>query len=100
MCIRDRSNTGKKFHGYQVSIAEYIYMFKEFATSQPLLRNMMGLLGNVAEVPHLRPKLMTRAFVAEFAMLLDSNLDGIEVRIGFQSSCVMAFSIVSLYLYE
>jgi len=52
---------------------------EEFATSQPLLRNMMGLLGNVAEVPHLRPKLMTRAFVAEFAMLLDSNLDGIEV---------------------
>ena len=39
----------------------------------------MGLLGNVAEVPDLRPKLMTKAFVAEFAMLLDSNLDGIEV---------------------
>jgi len=52
---------------------------------------MMGLLGNVAEVPHLRPKLMTRAFVAEFAMLLDSNLDGIEVRIEFQSSCIVAF---------
>ena len=58
----------------------------------------MGLLGNVAEVPHLRPKLMTRAFVAEFAMLLDSNLDGIEVRIGFQSSCIIAFLIVSRYL--
>ena len=42
---------------------------------------MMGLLGNVAEVPNLRQKLMTKAFVAEFAMLLDSSLDGIEVRI-------------------
>ena len=40
----------------------------------------MGLLGNVAEVPDLRQKLMTKAFVAEFAMLLDSRLDGIEVR--------------------
>ena len=40
----------------------------------------MGLLGNVAEVPDLRQKLMTKAFVAEFAMLLDSSLDGIEVR--------------------
>ena len=39
----------------------------------------MGLLGNVAEVPDLRQKLMTKAFVAEFAMLLDSSLDGIEV---------------------
>ena len=55
----------------------------------------MGLLGNVAEVPHLRPKLMTRAFVAEFAMLLDSNLDGIEVKIGFQSSCIIFFLIAS-----
>ena len=40
----------------------------------------MGLLGNVAEVPDLRQKLMTKAFVSEFAMLLDSGLDGIEVR--------------------
>ena len=39
----------------------------------------MGLLGNVAEVPNLRQKLMTKAFVAEFAQLLDSSLDGIEV---------------------
>eukprot|EP00096_Caligus_rogercresseyi_P002418 TRINITY_DN1453_c0_g2_i1.p1 TRINITY_DN1453_c0_g2~~TRINITY_DN1453_c0_g2_i1.p1 ORF type:complete len:838 (-),score=283.76 TRINITY_DN1453_c0_g2_i1:244-2757(-) len=50
-----------------------------FPNRQELLRNMMGLLGNVAEVPCLRPQLMTREFVAEFSMLLDSNTDGIEV---------------------
>jgi len=52
---------------------------EEFPRAHSLLRNMMGLLGNVAEVPNLRQKLMTKAFVAEFAMLLDSSLDGIEV---------------------
>ena len=40
---------------------------------------MMGLLGNVAEVPFLRHKLMTKEFVEEFAFLLDSLSDGIEV---------------------
>jgi len=39
----------------------------------------MGLLGNVAEVPSLRHKLMTKEFVDEFSFLLDSNSDGIEV---------------------
>ena len=52
---------------------------EEFPDSHDLLRNMMGLLGNVAEVKNLRPKLMTEAFVSEFATLLDSNMDGIEV---------------------
>ena len=32
----------------------------KFPEKQDLLRNMMGLLGNVAEVPHLRSHLMTR----------------------------------------
>ena len=36
----------------------------------------MGLLGNVAEVPNLRHKLMTKEFVEEFAFLLDSCSDG------------------------
>merc|ERR1711963_1012394 len=52
---------------------------EEFPDSHDLLRNMMGLLGNVAEVKNLRSKLMTEAFVSEFATLLDSNMDGIEV---------------------
>ena len=50
-----------------------------FPDKQDLLRNMMGLLGNVAEVPHLRANLMTKEFVEEFTQLLDSNSDGIEV---------------------
>ena len=52
---------------------------RRFPDKADLLRNMMGLLGNVAEVPQLRPKLMTKEFVEEFANLLDSVKDGIEV---------------------
>jgi len=52
---------------------------QEFPDRQDLLRNMMGLLGNVAEVKELRPHLMTREFVFEFFNLLSSTSDGIEV---------------------
>ena len=52
---------------------------RRFPEKADLLRNMMGLLGNVAEVPSLRPKLMTKEFVEEFDFLLDSCRDGIEV---------------------
>lgn len=40
---------------------------------------MMGLLGNVAEVKWLRPRLMTQKFIEVFAELLSSESDGIEV---------------------
>lgn len=60
-----------------------MYLFlkckERFPEKADLLRNMMGLLGNVAEVPELRHKLMTKEFVEEFSFLLDSNSDGIEV---------------------
>merc|ERR1711872_585083 len=60
-----------------------MYLFlkckNRFPEKADLLRNMMGLLGNVAEVPSLRHKLMTKEFVEEFAFLLDSCSDGIEV---------------------
>ena len=49
----------------------------KFSESNALLRNMMGLLGNVAEVKDLRPQLMTSDFVSEFLMLVDSQADGI-----------------------
>ena len=49
----------------------------KFSESNDLLRNMMGLLGNVAEVKELRPQLMTSDFVSEFLMLVDSTADGI-----------------------
>ena len=54
---------------------------EEFPSHESLLRNMMGLLGNVAEVQRLRSKLMSTPFVTEFAQLLTSRLDGIEVRV-------------------
>ncbi|XP_071445512.1 protein zer-1 homolog [Hetaerina americana] len=50
-----------------------------FPEKEELLRNMMGLLGNVAEVKTLRPRLMTSHFVSVFSDLLDSCSDGIEV---------------------
>ncbi|KAK4292197.1 hypothetical protein Pmani_035017 [Petrolisthes manimaculis] len=52
---------------------------KEFPDKPELLRNMMGLLGNVAEVKELRSRLMTSELLTTFADLLDSNSDGIEV---------------------
>lgn len=52
---------------------------REFPDKPELLRNMMGLLGNVAEVKELRCRLMTSDLLTTFADLLDSNSDGIEV---------------------
>ena len=50
-----------------------------FPESLDLLKNMMGLLGNVAEVKSCRQRLMTAKFIEEFSFLLDSQKDGIEV---------------------
>ncbi|XP_055626640.1 protein zer-1 homolog [Toxorhynchites rutilus septentrionalis] len=57
----------------------FLGCLKLFPDKDDLLRNMMGLLGNVAEVKELRPRLMTPEFITEFADLLDSSSDGIEV---------------------
>jgi len=56
----------------------FLHCKERFPNKNDLLRNMMGLLGNVAEVEDLRPDLMTKDFVAEFLMLVDSTSDGIE----------------------
>lgn len=50
-----------------------------FPEKDELLRNMMGLLGNVAEVKSLRHRLMTTEYITVFSELLFSNSDGIEV---------------------
>lgn len=50
-----------------------------FNDKEELLRNMMGLVGNVAEVKHLRNRLMKSEFITVFSNLLDSDSDGIEV---------------------
>lgn len=52
-----------------------------FPDREELLRNMMGLLGNVAEVKELRHRLMTQEFIKVFKDLLSSSSDGIEVSI-------------------
>ncbi|XP_037933697.1 protein zer-1 homolog isoform X2 [Teleopsis dalmanni] len=57
----------------------FLRCLNTFPDHEELLRNMMGLLGNVAEVKSLRPKLMTQEFIKVFAFLLDSISDGIEV---------------------
>lgn len=55
------------------------FPFQTFPDREELLRNMMGLLGNVAEVEELRPRLMTQEFITVFSDLLHSCSDGIEV---------------------
>ncbi|XP_053329038.1 protein zer-1 homolog [Spea bombifrons] len=57
----------------------FLECLKEFPEKQELHRNMLGLLGNVAEVRELRPQLMTSQFISVFSNLLDSKADGIEV---------------------
>ncbi|TMW51865.1 hypothetical protein DOY81_003061 [Sarcophaga bullata] len=57
----------------------FLRCLNAFRERDELLRNMMGLLGNVAEVKWLRPKLMTQKFIEVFAELLSSESDGIEV---------------------
>jgi len=62
-------------HGMEL----FLQCKETFPNRLDLLRNMMGLLGNVAEVKQCRKRLMTSAFVEEFSFLLDSQTDGIEV---------------------
>ncbi|XP_067278738.1 protein zer-1 homolog [Pseudorasbora parva] len=57
----------------------FLDCLKEFPDKQELHRNMLGLLGNVAEVKALRPQLLTKQFISVFSELLDSKADGIEV---------------------
>ncbi|GAB0100363.1 Protein zer-1 homolog [Sergentomyia squamirostris] len=57
----------------------FLGCLRSFPEKDELLRNMMGLLGNVAEVNVLRHRLMTSEFITVFANLLDSSSDGIEV---------------------
>jgi len=50
-----------------------------FPEKEELMRNMMGLLGNVAEVKHLRKRLMVKRYIEVFSGLVNSISDGIEV---------------------
>ncbi|XP_012530161.1 protein zer-1 homolog [Monomorium pharaonis] len=60
-------------------MALFLKCVEQYPQREELLRNMMGLLGNVAEVDYLRIHLMQERYVTVFADLLRSNNDGIEV---------------------
>ncbi|XP_006640817.1 protein zer-1 homolog [Lepisosteus oculatus] len=57
----------------------FLECLEAFPDKQELHRNMLGLLGNVAEVQALRPQLLTPQFITVFSDLLNSKADGIEV---------------------
>lgn len=70
----------KQFQQNTVTNVRHLFFFlQKFPQKEELLRNMMGLLGNVAEVKELRHYLMIPEYVAVFSDLLDSCSDGIEV---------------------
>lgn len=50
----------------------------KFSHNKEVLRNMMGLLGNVAECKSLRKKFMQDRYIRRFESLLLSPIDGIE----------------------
>ncbi|XP_078604160.1 protein zer-1 homolog isoform X1 [Branchiostoma floridae x Branchiostoma japonicum] len=57
----------------------FLSCLETFPDKQELHRNMLGLMGNVAEVKFLRPRLMQERYVTVFNSLLESESDGIEV---------------------
>ncbi|CAH1786643.1 unnamed protein product [Owenia fusiformis] len=57
----------------------FLQCLETFPEKPELLRNMMGLMGNVAEVPYLRKYLITPQYISVFSELLMSKSDGIEV---------------------
>ncbi|XP_053206077.1 protein zer-1 homolog isoform X2 [Panonychus citri] len=57
----------------------FVNCMSTFPEPPELLRNMMGLLGNVAECEDLRPRLMRSEYIQRFSELLMSESDGIEV---------------------
>lgn len=50
----------------------------KFRSNKEVLRNMMGLLGNVAECKHLRVRFMREKYIECFSTLLTLRIDGIE----------------------
>ncbi|XP_003702430.1 protein zer-1 homolog [Megachile rotundata] len=57
----------------------FLRCVEQYPQQEELLKNMMGLLGNVAEVEHLRVHLMQQQYMNVFVNLLLTVGDGIEV---------------------
>ena len=61
----------------------------EFKTdNNELVRNMMGLVGNIAEVPHLRSHFMTKDTVETFLRLL--NYSSTDLEISYHAAGVLS----------
>ncbi|KAF7491989.1 Protein zer-1 -like protein [Sarcoptes scabiei] len=69
----------------------FVDCMDKFPNRPELLRNMMGLLGNVSECDDLRYHLRKKDFINRFVMLLDSQSDGIEVS--YNSAGILAHLI-------
>ncbi|XP_076288194.1 protein zer-1 homolog isoform X2 [Lasioglossum baleicum] len=52
---------------------------KKYRHREELLKNMMGLFGNIAEVPHLRVHLTQQQYISLFASLLHTDCEVIEI---------------------
>ncbi|XP_076643690.1 protein zer-1 homolog isoform X2 [Halictus rubicundus] len=52
---------------------------KKYRHREELLKNMMGLFGNIAEVPHLRVHLTRQQYISLFASLLHTDCEVIEI---------------------
>ena len=66
----------------------FVRCLQKWPSRGELIRNMMGLLGNVAEVTNLRAMLCTREYIGIFDQLLENLLDGIEIP--YNSAGVLA----------
>ncbi|KAI2806675.1 Protein zer-1 [Blomia tropicalis] len=78
-CERFLNNNGMEF---------FVSCMDKFSDCPELLRNMMGLLGNVSECAHLRYRLMKQDYISRFIILLASQSDGIEVS--YNSAGILA----------
>uniref|UniRef100_A0A914I9L0 Uncharacterized protein n=1 Tax=Globodera rostochiensis TaxID=31243 RepID=A0A914I9L0_GLORO len=66
----------------------FLRCYTKFSTQVELVRNMMGLIGNIAEVYELRGKLMHDDYLKIFCSLLGNLSDGIEIS--YNSAGVLA----------
>ncbi|CAG2107636.1 unnamed protein product [Medioppia subpectinata] len=57
----------------------FVRCLQSFPNSAQLLRNMTGMVANVALCEELRPRLMSVRFIKRFVQLLDNESAGIEV---------------------
>uniref|UniRef100_A0A0K0DSC2 RNI-like protein n=1 Tax=Strongyloides stercoralis TaxID=6248 RepID=A0A0K0DSC2_STRER len=66
--------------------------YRQFSNEVEVVRNMMGLIGNIAEVKHLRHYMMKDEYIEIFCLLLDTMSDGI-IEISYNSAGVLSHLI-------